>query len=40
VRAAYYCNTESGWSFSAHAEGLLFDEETGYGVGFYVQRSF
>jgi hypothetical protein len=40
LRAAIDWYTESGWSFSAHAEGLLFDEETGYGVGFYVQRSF
>ncbi len=33
-------NTESGWSVSLHGEVLLYDEETGYTAGLYLQRSF
>jgi hypothetical protein len=29
-----------GWSLALHGELLLYDEETGYGAGFHLQRSF
>ncbi|MFO1008563.1 MAG: hypothetical protein U1F29_00705 [Planctomycetota bacterium] len=40
LRASWDWTTESGWSASLHVEGQLFDDETGYTAGFYVQRSF
>ncbi len=33
-------NTESGWSLSLNSGLLFYDEETGYAVGVYLQRSF
>jgi len=33
-------NTISGWSVSLHGEVLLYDEETGWAAGVYLQRSF
>ncbi|MBK7876027.1 MAG: hypothetical protein IPJ77_09785 [Planctomycetes bacterium] len=40
VRASWDWTTEGGWSISTHVEGQLFDDETGYAAGFYLQRSF
>lgn len=33
-------NTESGWNIALHGEVLLYDEETGYTAGLFLQRSF
>ncbi len=33
-------NTDSAWSFSLDAATLFYDQETGYLVGIYLQRSF
>ncbi|MBI5361776.1 MAG: hypothetical protein HZA53_01270 [Planctomycetes bacterium] len=40
LRASWDWSTASGWSCSAHVEGQVFDDETGYTAGFYLQRSF
>jgi hypothetical protein len=40
VHASFDVNTASGWSFSIHGDVLLFDEETSYAAGFFIQRSF
>jgi hypothetical protein len=39
LRASWDWTTAGGWNCSAHVEGQLFDEETGYAAGFYLQRS-
>jgi len=33
-------NTASGWSLALHGEVLIYDEETGFTAGLYLQRSF
>lgn len=33
-------STASGWSVSLHGEFILYDEETGFTAGLYLQRSF
>ena len=40
VRAMWDMNTAWNWSVSLHGDVLLFDEETSYAVGLFVQRSF
>jgi len=40
LRASWDVNTASRWSLSIHADFLLFDTETSYAAGFFLQRSF
>jgi len=40
IGASWETHSASRWSFSLHAELLLFDEETSVLAGFFLQRSF
>ncbi len=40
VSGNFDLNTISGWSVSLHGEVLLYDVETGWAAGVYLQRSF
>ena len=40
IRANWDLNTASRWSISVHADLLLFDTETSYAAGLFLQRSF
>lgn len=39
-RVVRQLHTRSGWDFAAHAEGTILESEEGFGLGFYLQRSF
>jgi hypothetical protein len=40
ISASFDTFSDSGWSFSAHADGLFFDSETSVLLGLFLQRSF
>jgi hypothetical protein len=40
LRADAEVHGASGWSFSAHADASVWDDENGWTAGFYLQKSF
>jgi len=40
LRGSFTFYMGSGWDFSVHSQGEVYDDEAGINVGFYLQKAF